>query len=126
MSIEIGYAFATAVRRTSSATTRIAPDFVSNPNWRRTAFVELPASCTRWKPMTSAPTRPASTCLRHGSCANRPYAGKGNVVGVADHHIRSQRPQQPRDELELVVLNPHHRAGSGGGCRGGNRSLTRT
>jgi hypothetical protein len=38
------------------------------PKSRRTARVKFPASATRWKPITSAPSSPSMICVRHGSC----------------------------------------------------------
>ncbi len=39
---------------------------------RRTAREKLPASATRWNPTTSAPSRPSTIWVRHGSWAKMP------------------------------------------------------
>ncbi len=76
--MEIGKAFASARRVVPSPAGTVMPEaFVSYRSCRRTARAKLPASATRWKPMTSAPSSPSSTCRRHGSCEYKPYAGKG-------------------------------------------------
>ena len=71
------------------------------------------APINRWKPTRSAPSRPSMISLRHGRRANSSHGGNGmcrkNPIVASGRSSRTIC----RDELELVVVDPDHRAGRG-------------
>ena len=73
----------------------------------------------RWKPMTSAPSRPSRTCSAPRQLGEQ-LRTRGNGMWLKNPiaQVGALLAQHPRHELQLVVLHPHRRA-LGGHLGGG-------